>query len=309
MLEDAPLSTRLRRDRRALLRATCCARTGVELVLRRRARALRGRRRAGRARRLRVRARRSTADAVVMGTGAVPDVMLARSAGLELGETRRRALRRRAARPPRPASGRRATCASTTPSCTAGGCGSSTGRSRGPRARTPRPAMLGARRAVRRGARTSGRTSPTGARSSTSARREAWDARGRARLAGRRRVHGLLLDGGRLVGARSPWAAPEDLTHARRLLAAARELAGREAALRPGAGARTPRPPCRAGRLRHERLDARPVSSSTAATGSPSWSGTSCDLAHGVGALELDQRALTVVNTSRRTVTIRLSNA
>ena len=39
--------------------------------------------------------RELAADMVVMGTGAMPDVMLARAAGLELGETRRRGLLRR----------------------------------------------------------------------------------------------------------------------------------------------------------------------------------------------------------------------
>ena len=48
-------------------------------------------------------------------------------------------------RPRRPASGRRATRASTTRWCTAAGCGSSTGRSRAPRALPSRRAIMGSR--------------------------------------------------------------------------------------------------------------------------------------------------------------------
>ena len=91
---------------------------GRRARLRRRARAPRGRATACSASSP-PRAARSPADMVVMGTGAMPDVMLARAAGLELGETRRRRLRAPTSRPPRAASGPRATCASTTPCCTA----------------------------------------------------------------------------------------------------------------------------------------------------------------------------------------------
>ena len=92
------------------------------------------------------------ADIVVMGTGAMPDVMLARAAKLELGETRRRGVLRRPRDVGRAASGRPATCASTTPCCTAAACGSSTTRSRSRRAEAAAAAMLGDARAVRRGA-------------------------------------------------------------------------------------------------------------------------------------------------------------
>ena len=127
------------------------------------------------ARRDRVRPRSCDADLVVMGTGAVPDVMLARSAGLELGETggiacsstletsargrvggrRRVRVRLRGPRPP------------------------AADRALGGRARPGRRASARAIRGERASrttrSRTSGRTSRTGARSSTSARPRAWD--------------------------------------------------------------------------------------------------------------------------------------
>ena len=110
------------------------------------------------------------ADLVVMGTGAMPDVMLARAAGLELGETGGVA------------------CSSRAGDLGAGRVGGGRqlrvrlGRARAPAA--DRALGGGARAGPGRGARarrasrptsprcpTSGPTSPTGARSSTSARR------------------------------------------------------------------------------------------------------------------------------------------
>ena len=57
---------------------------------------------------------RYQADVVICGVGALPDVMLARKAGLDARRGGRRAVQRRAWRRRRPASGRPATCASTT---------------------------------------------------------------------------------------------------------------------------------------------------------------------------------------------------
>ena len=87
--------------------------------------------------------RRLEADAVVIGVGAVPDVMLARSAGLEIGElggvvvdSRLRTSCRACSRP--------ATSPSTRASCTAArGSGSSTGTSPSTRARRRRSTCSG----------------------------------------------------------------------------------------------------------------------------------------------------------------------
>ena len=146
MLESAAAETGFGAHGRPLLRRPADARTGIELVTRRR----RSTRFEGDGERVqRVVCElgpRLEADMVVMGTGAVPDVMLARARGARArGDAAASAAARRWRRPRR-ACGRRATCASTTRCCTAGGCGSSTGRSRSPRASTSRAAMLGTRR-------------------------------------------------------------------------------------------------------------------------------------------------------------------
>ena len=68
------------------------------------------------------------ADAVVIGAGVTPDVQLAQRAGLEIGE-RGGVPAPRALRARRRGCSRPGTSANTTPSCTAGRCGSSTGTS------------------------------------------------------------------------------------------------------------------------------------------------------------------------------------
>ena len=84
MAEDAPLCTGFGRDVGAFFGALLRDR-GIELVC---GDPLAGFEGDGRVARVRAESGRAVdADLVVMGTGAVPDVMLARSAGLELGET------------------------------------------------------------------------------------------------------------------------------------------------------------------------------------------------------------------------------
>ena len=84
MVEDAPLSTHFGPQVGAYFAGLLQDR-GVELVTGDPLAAFEGDDRVGR---VRTESGRSVdADLVVMGTGAVPDVMLARSAGLELGET------------------------------------------------------------------------------------------------------------------------------------------------------------------------------------------------------------------------------
>jgi 3-phenylpropionate/trans-cinnamate dioxygenase ferredoxin reductase subunit len=84
MAEDAPLSTGFGRDVGAYFAGLLRDR-GVELVTGDPLAAFDGEGRVARV--VTESARAVEADLVVMGTGAVPDVMLARSAGLELGET------------------------------------------------------------------------------------------------------------------------------------------------------------------------------------------------------------------------------
>ena len=192
MLEDAPLSTRLRRGRRArsssgvLERARRRARHGgdglerfegdgerVERVVTESGREL-------------------DADVVVMGTGAVPDVMLAarRRAGArrdaaawpatrDLRDVGRRRVGGRRHLRVRLRAARRAAC------------GSSTGRSPRRRARRPRRRCSARDQPLRRGAVLLVRPRRLGDARVRRARRATWDARGRARLDRRRRVRGL----------------------------------------------------------------------------------------------------------------------
>ena len=95
------------------------------------------------------------------------------------GGDRRRALLADARDLGRRASGRPATRASTTRSCTGGGCASSTSRSRPRRAATP-PRRCSGQAGPYTRSPTSGPTSPTGARSSTSGRPSAGTARSSA---------------------------------------------------------------------------------------------------------------------------------
>jgi 3-phenylpropionate/trans-cinnamate dioxygenase ferredoxin reductase subunit len=84
MVEDAPLSTHFGAQVGAFVAGLLQDR-GIELVTGDPLAAFEGAGRVGRV--LTESGRAVDADLVVMGTGAVPDVMLARSAGLELGET------------------------------------------------------------------------------------------------------------------------------------------------------------------------------------------------------------------------------
>ena len=144
--------------------------------------------------------RRVEADLVVVGVGANPDVMLARKAELELGESggvacdqraahvgrgdlrRRRHVRVRQRRA-RPAAADRARG----------------GRRRAGPPRRARDARL--RRAVRARSRTSGRTSPTGRRSSTSARRRRGTRRSSAAIRRAARSASSTSHEGRVAGA------------------------------------------------------------------------------------------------------------
>ena len=216
MVEDAPLVDRFGARRGRVLRAA----------------ARRARDRAG-DRRTRWRASRATAarasasltesgravdaDLVVMGTGAVPDVMLARSAGLELGETggvrcdaslrdlgrgrlgrgRHVRVRLRAARPPaadRALGGRRAR-----------------------RAGAPRPAMLGARRPYDEVPYFWSDLADW-ARSSTSGRPRSGTARSSAARSTTASSRSSTSTAGRLAAALTVGRS-EDLEHARRLIA------------------------------------------------------------------------------------------
>ena len=172
------------------------------------------------------------ADMVVMGTGAMPDVMLARAAEARAGGDGRRGLHRRPrdVRPRR--SGRPATCASTTRCCTAAGCGSSTTRSR-------------SRRAARRRPRCSATRAPFAELPYFWTDLADWATAewvGVTEAPEHEVVRGsvedgafsvLHLAGGRLVAALSVGRG-EDLAHARRLIAARTDLAGREAELAGG---------------------------------------------------------------------------
>ena len=167
-----------------------------------------------------------------MGTGAMPDVMLARAAGLELGETGGVALLAPTSRPPRAACGPPATCASTTPCCTAAASGSSTSRSRARRARRRRR-RCSARAGRTPRCRTSGPTCRTGAPRSGSGSTEAPEQEIVRGVVGDGAFSVLHLAGGRLVAALSV-GRDDDLAHARRLIAAGTDLAGREAELADG---------------------------------------------------------------------------
>ena len=109
------------------------------------------------------------ADMVVLGTGVIPDVMLAKAAGLELGESGGVKCDARL-QTSAPTSTPPATSASTTASCTAAACASSTRPWPRPRARTWRRPCWAHRTSTPR-CPTSGPTCPTGARWSTWARR------------------------------------------------------------------------------------------------------------------------------------------
>ena len=162
MLEDAPLATHFGPTAggffgAAAARARHRARDG------RRARAARGRRtrRAGRHRVGPHARRRHGGDGHRRDAGRD-----ARARGqARAGGDGRRGVLRRASRPRPPASGRPATCASTTPCCTAAASGSSTTRSRWRRAGPRRP-PCSARASRSPRCRTSGPTSPTGRRRS-----------------------------------------------------------------------------------------------------------------------------------------------
>ena len=255
MPEALPLSTRLRRDGRALLRrpAALARRRARD---RRRPGALRGRR-SGSQRVVTESGRSVDADLVVLGTGAVPDVMLARSAGLELGESGgvRCSDRLATSAPGLWAAGDLCEYDSVLHGTrmriehfeVAAAQGAAAAR-----------AMLGTRRPVRRGA-----LLLVGPRRLVLARVRrpgvAMGSRGRARLARRRRVHDLLPRGrpaGRGADRRTlgrprgtPGAGwPSGRTSAvrrGRWRTRARTWARSEAGSALGRRARTPRRPCR----------------------------------------------------------------
>ena len=221
----APARARLRPGRRRASRATCSTSHGIEIVaaadvarVRRRGR----RRRPSSTPSSAPTGARIEADLVVVGVGANPDVMLARKAKLELGEQRRRRLRPHAAHVGRGSlrGGRHVRVRQRRARPPAAH------RARGGRRRAGPPRRAGDARlrpSPTARCRTSGRTSPTGRRSSTSAGAAAWDeeiVRGDPADGAFSVFYGLE---GKVVGALAVGRA-DDLDAARELIAAGAEV-------------------------------------------------------------------------------------
>ena len=310
MLEDAPLSGHFGAGRRARSSPTLLRDARRRARLRRRARA------ASRAttrveRVVTASGRVVDADMVVMGTGAMPDVMLARAAELELGESGGVRVLAPTSRRRRAASGPPATCASTTRSCTAGrvriehyevaraqGARRGRGDARDARGRTPR-------------CRTSGPTSPTGRPPSGSGSPRRPSTRSSAAASddgafsvlhvARRPARGRAV--GRARRGPRPRAAADRRRHRRRRprggLAAGTSTRSSSSTARAastsGSSTKTSTPrPVPGSTWDMNDWTRRPVRRSTADAERPLHRGLErrAHLAHGVGALDADQRAL-----------------